>query len=165
MITALHALNELAALVHGGALLTFAILINARRAIPHVRTEDVVRVYRAFGAGIGLSLGAFVPTDLFRHVHAVNPTLSLPHSLALRFDTADHSLLSVRMVLLLAVWVSYVWLEVWTVEPTRKLDKNGAVDDAVAYEAAATRVGRHLAVNAMLFAGVVVCGALTRSWS
>lgn len=164
MNAALHAINELAALVHGGALLTFALLVNGRRAIPHVRTEDVVRVYRAFGAGIGLSLGAFVPTDIYRHLHAVNPTASLPASLALQFDTPELSLLSARMVLLFALWVSYVWLEVWTLEPTRKLDKNGSVADGAAYEAATGRVGRHLAVNAALFAGVVLYGALSRSW-
>ena len=164
MNVVLATLNELSALIHGGALLAFAILINARRAIPHVRTEDVVRVYRAFGAGIGLSLGAFVPTDIYRHIHAVNPEASLPASLAFRFDSPEVSLLSLRMALLLALWVSYIWLEVWTLEPTRKLDQNGTITDATGYEAAAGRVGRHLGVNATLFAGVVLCGALARSW-
>jgi hypothetical protein len=161
---ALHLLNELAALIHGGSLLAFALLLNGRRAIPHVRTVDVVRVYRAFGAGIGLSLGAFVPTDLYRHVHALNPELSLPSSLALRFDAPDSTLLSVRMLLLFALWVSYISLEVWSIEPTRKLDQNGIVLNEVAYEAAAGRVARHLALNAALFAGVVLCGAMSRSW-
>jgi hypothetical protein len=165
MTTVLHVLNELAALVHGGALLTFAILVNARRAIPHVRTENVVRVYRAFGAGLGLSLGAFVPTDLWRHVHALHPGEALPGALALRFDSPDHTLLSVRMVLLFVLWVSYVHLEVWTLEPTRKLDRSGMVTDPEAYEAAATRVGLQLALNAALFAALVLCGALTRSFA
>ena len=42
-------LAVLAAVVHGGPLIAFALLINFRRAIPRVADEDVIRVYRAFG--------------------------------------------------------------------------------------------------------------------
>jgi hypothetical protein len=164
MIAALHVINLLAGVIHGGALLTFALLLNFRRAIPHVKTWDVVRVYRAFGAGIGLSLGAYVPTELFRHIVGLHPSPHLPEALALRWDSTDHSFNSAKMILLFVLWVSYIHLEVWTIEPTRRLDKEGVVADAAAYEAAAGRVGRQLAFNAVLFAVVLSLGALTQAW-
>ena len=46
-------LSVLAAMVHGGPLVAFALLINFRGAIPRVTDEDVIRVYRAFGGGFG----------------------------------------------------------------------------------------------------------------
>jgi len=163
-MSALHALNVLAATIHGGALLTFALLIGFRARIPHVRTEDVVRVYRAFGAGIGLSLGVFVPTDLVRHILGQNPGVALPDALALHWDSPSATLWSARMVLLLVLWVSYVHLEVWTLDPCRTLDKDGRVTDATAYEAAAGRVAGQLALNAALFAAVITTGALAVTW-
>lgn len=160
----LGALNTLAGTIHGGALLAFALLVGFRARIPHVRTQDVVRVYRAFGAGIGLSLGVFVPTDIYRHVVALNPGVALPHALGLHWDTAAHSYLSARMLALLVLWISYVHLEVWTLDPCRTLDKDGVVTDAAAYEAAASRVSTQLWINALLFASVLVLGALSRPW-
>lgn len=164
MIAVLHALNVVAGTLHGGALLVFALLLMFRAKIPHVRTEDVVRVYRAFGGGIGLSLGVFIPTELYRHIVGVNPGVALPDALALHWDTTNHSFLSAKMLILFVLWVSYVHLEVWTLEPTRGLDKNGSITDALAYEAAAGRVSRQLSFNAALFASALVLGALTQNW-
>ncbi len=164
MIATLHVLNLLAGTIHGGALLVFALLLNFRKAIPHVKTWDVVRVYRAFGAGIGLSLGAFVPTELYRHILGMNAGAKLPQALALRWDSTDHSFNSAKMILLFVLWVSYIHLEVWTIEPTRRLDKDGKVTDVAAYEAATNRIARQLAFNAVVFATLLSLGALTQGW-
>ncbi len=160
MTEVMHAINVLAATVHGGALLIFALLLLFRAHIPHVLTEDVVRVYRSFGAGIGLSLGAFIPTELYLHVVGQNPGVALPASLAVHWDTTEHSMLSARLALLFVGWVSYVHLEIWTLDPARTLDKDGSVVDAAAYEATAGRVSRQLAFNAALFTAVIVLGTL-----
>lgn len=160
----LGVVHTLAGTVHGGALLTFALLLGFRGRIPHVRTEDVVRVYRAFGAGFGLSLGAFVPTELYRHIVGLNAGVALPEALALQWDTPAHSLLSARMLVLLALWINYVHLEIWTLDPCRTLDKEGVVTDAAAYEAAAGRVSAQLWVSAGLFATVLALGSLAGTW-
>ena len=164
MIAVLHTVNLLSGVIHGGALLTFALLLNFRGRIPHVRTEDVVRVYRAFGAGIGLSLGAFVPTTLYHHIVTMNPGASLPGAMALRWDTTNNSFNSAAMLGLFVLWVSYIHLEVWSIEPLRRLDKDGVVTDRAAYEAAASRVGVQLAFNAVVFAKVLTLQALTQGW-
>ncbi len=164
MIAVLHALNVIAGTIHGGALLVFALLLLFRSKIPHVRTEDVVRVYRAFGGGIGLSLGVFIPTELFRHITGLNPGVALPEALALHWDTTNHSFLSAKMLILFVLWVSYVHLEVWTLEPLRGLDKNGSVTDGAAYELATSRATRQLSFNAVLFTSLLVLGALTQAY-
>ncbi len=156
----MHAVNVVAATVHGGALLIFALLLLFRAAIPHVGSVGVLRVYRSFGAGIGLSLGAFIPTELYLHVVGQNPGISLPASLALRWDTTEHSMLSARLALLFVGWISYVHLEIWTLDPARTLDKDGAVVDAAAYETTAGRVSWQLALNAALFTAAIVLGTL-----
>jgi hypothetical protein len=149
----------LALTIHAGALITFAILLNFRQAIPHVRDQDLVRVYRSFGAGIGLSMGVLAPAEIYRHCTTLNPGVSLPDALALDFGSAATAAWSLRMLALLALWVSYIWLEVWTNEPTRRLDQKGEVADSSAFSLATTRVARHLAVNAGLAALVVIFGA------
>lgn len=143
-----------AGLVYGGALLTFALLLNFRASIPHVRDQDVVRVYRAFGAGFGISLGLTLYAVIWHYPSVVNPAASFPASYTLPADP----LLLARVLLLGFGWVSYTILEVWTLEKCRQLDKNGVVTDPVAYAAVTGRVARHLALNAALFATVVALG-------
>ncbi|MSQ04089.1 MAG: hypothetical protein EXR71_19740 [Myxococcales bacterium] len=160
MIEVMHVVNGVAAAVYGGGLLLFAILLLFRWSTPHVRTEDLLRVYRSFGAGFGLSLGAFIPSELYLHALGQNPGVSLPASLAAHWDTTEHSMLSARLALIFIGWVSYVHLEIWTLDPARTLDKEGHVVDPAAYEATAGRVSRQLAFNATLFTAVLVLGTL-----
>ena len=159
MSAAIATLGALSLTIHAGALLVFAILLNLRAKIPHVRDQDLVRVFRSFGAGIGLSLGALVPAEIYRHCTQLNPEVALPGALALHFDSAANTAWSLRAIALFALWMSYIYLEVWTIEPTRRLDQNGAVADSAAYSAATNRVASHLAVNASLAALIVVLGA------
>lgn len=155
--------GALALTVHAGALLCFALLLAFRRRIPHVHDHDLVRVYRSFGAGIGLSLGVLVPCEIYRHCTTLNPGVGLPSALALHFDTPENTAWSARVITLFALWVSYIVLEVWTNEHTRRLDQNGVVADTVAYASATSAVSRHLSVNAALAAGVVLFGAWAQS--
>jgi hypothetical protein len=149
-------IQALAGMAHGGGLVVFAILLNARRAMQHVRDEDVVRVYRAWGAGSGLSLGALIFSSAWLYATTVNPGQGLPDAFAL---PTDDPLTVARVGLFGALWVSYVVLEIWTLDPCRSLDKGDIVDRA-AYAAATNRVARHLAFNAALFCVVVALGAM-----
>lgn len=159
MSTLASVAGSLALTIHAGALLCFALLLAFRSRIPHVQNHDLVRVYRSFGAGIGLSLGVLVPAEVYRHCTTLNPGLPLPGALAVHFDSPENTAWSARILVLFALWVSYIWLEVWTNEATRRLDQNGVVTDATAYAMATESVSRHLSVNAALAATVVLLGA------
>ena len=123
----LHVVGEMAQTLHIGGLLIFAILLGFRRAIPHLRDEDLVRVFRSWGAGFGLSLGALMATGIARQVMEVGDGGALPGSLGLRFDEPLAMFVSLRSLALFAMWVSYIRLEVWTVQPCRSLDKDGVI--------------------------------------
>lgn len=165
MSALLSVVNELALTVHAGALLVFAILLGARSHVRHVTEPQLVRVYRSFGAGIGLSMGALMATEIWRHCTTVNPGVSLPGALALDFSTMALTCWSGRALCMFALWVSYIVLEVWTLEPCRRLDQDGVVSDPGAYALATARVSRHLNLNALLAACVVADGALARALS
>ncbi len=149
-------LAALAAVVHGGALIAFALLINFRAAIPHVRDEDVIRVYRAFGAGFGLSLGALVFINLWRWWRDLGDGRGFPDAFSIPWGDP----LSVaRLGVFGAFWVSYIALEIWTLDPCRLLDA-GDISDRPAYTAAVNRVAGHIAVNAALFVALLVITVL-----
>lgn len=142
--------------VHAGGVILFAILFAGRGRIPHVRTEDLVRVYRSFGGGFGISLGITVFSAVALWPEAVNPGAGVPDAWALRWDTPEMRLLSARAVLFFTYWVNYIILEIWTLDDCRLLDSSGVVADRAAYEAAAARVGRHLAFNALLLVNTLI---------
>lgn len=153
MSGALALLHELAGVVHGGGLVVFAVLVLLRRRLSPLTEPDVVRVYRAWGAGAGVSLGLFLYTEAALWPGRVNPGVGGMHA----FDLAG-GLEGLRLGLLFAYWVSYVWLEIWTLEPCRLLDKGGVVTDGPAYAATAARVSLQLALNAALFVAVLGLG-------
>ncbi len=144
-------LSTLAAMVHGGALVAFALLINLRRAIPRVRDEDVIRVYRAFGGGFGLSLGVLIFANIWRWWRDLGGDRGLPDAFSIPWD---EPLTVARLFTFGAFWVSYVWLEIWTLDPCRLLD-GGEIADRPGYTRAVDRVAVHIAINAALFAAVV----------
>ena len=143
-----------------GGLAVWAALVNGRRLLTHVPTEMVIRVYRGWGAAQGLALGLWIFAILARYPIQANPGRAFPESYALVWGGLVDRLTVIRAVCFGAMWVSYLLLEVWTLEPCRQLDQGGQVTDRARYEAAAGRVGRHLLLNALLAAAVVGLGAL-----
>jgi hypothetical protein len=158
--TALEVLLSLASTVHGGSLAAFALLLLGRKAIPFVDDVALVRVYRAWGAGIGLSLGVFwlAYASLWPSAHNPGATTLLDR-FAVPMDPAV-DLGGVQLALLLFYWINYVILEIWTLEPCRLLDRNGAVSDPAAYATTTRRVTLHLAFNAALFNLAMLVGVL-----
>lgn len=131
--------------VHGIGLLAFAVLMAIRNRLGG--DASILRVYRSFGALFGLSLGAFWLGLALLWPDRYNPgavglldAYSLPSGLA-RYGAAA----------LFVYWINYVALEIWTLEPSRLLDKDGVITDPPAYAACARRVAVHLWVNALLF--------------
>lgn len=151
-------LGTFAGMIHGGALVAFALLLNFRKAIPRVADEDVVRVYRAFGGGFGLSLGVLIFSSIYRWWRDLGGDRGLPDAFSIPWDD---TLTVTRLFTFGAFWVSYVWLEIWTLDPCRLLD-SGEIKDRPAYTRAVEQVSRHIAINATLFlviVGLSVAGA------
>lgn len=149
-------LAVLAAVVHGGPLIAFALLINLRRAIPRVADEDVIRVYRAFGGGFGLSLGVLIFSNLYRWWRDLGQDRGFPDAFSIPWDD---TLTVARLAVFGAFWVSYVWLEVWTLDPCRLLD-SGEIKDREKYTRAVGQVAVHIALNATLFVTLIVLTVL-----
>lgn len=149
MATALH---DLGMVLYAGPMLAFAVLIGLSGRLPRMQRWDVVRTYRAWGAGFGLALGAWVLGLLSGHwaQHGAFrwPTGSLGEQLVLA-----------RFLVFFALWAHNVRVEVWTLEPLRRLDSDAGVQDPVAYAAATDRLARALALQgALLLAYVVLYG-------
>lgn len=136
--------------VYGGALVAFAILLNARRLIADGHAEHVIRVWRAWGPGQGITLGALILIAAVRYYLEMGGFSWPLESLGQQLTAAAHATF-------LVLWASSFHAEIWTLEPCRKHDKDGVIDDRAAYEACASKVARQVAFNALLF---LVVGAL-----
>ena len=111
---------------------------------------EIFRAYRAWGPGLGLSLGATVFGGLGAHY--------LEHGAFAWSLERPAELLG--WLTFFAMWVSNIKLEVWTLEPLRKLDRERGLTDEAAFEAATAPVARHLLVHAALVLAVVVLARL-----
>lgn len=136
-------LRDLGFLLYGGPLVAFTVLIAARGAISATRSWDLVRVYRAWGPGLGLSLGACILGLLVHHYLTVGAFVWPTET------TADKVSLAAWLSFG-TMWASNLKLEIWTLEPLRKLDQKGQITDEAAYEAAVAPLVRHMVVHSAL---------------
>ncbi|MCB9759034.1 MAG: hypothetical protein H6739_04275 [Alphaproteobacteria bacterium] len=139
--------------VWAGSLVAFTVLMTLRHRLAPLASEHVVRAWRAWGAGLGLSMGTLFFSGVGLHW--------------LRFDgmhwTAtgpQDTWLFIAEAVFLVLWVSSFQLEVWTLEPCRKLDADGVITDRAAYESCADRVTRQLWFNVALMLVVGTLSAL-----
>ncbi|MCB9791908.1 MAG: hypothetical protein H6741_04200 [Alphaproteobacteria bacterium] len=157
METALAAVHWLAVSIYGGSLFAFAVLLAMRQRLSPLSSEDVVRAWRAWGPGLGLSMGTLILTGVLMHYLRVGgftwPT-----------DTPAQQLRAGADALFLLLWFSSFHLEIWTLDPCRKLDKDGEITDRAAYEATASKVTRQAWFNVLIFVAVgamsVAAGAM-----
>ena len=144
-------------MLYAGPMVAFAILIAARNAIPNMAPWTLVRTYRAWGAGFGISLGLCILGGLTRYY--------LRHgSFTWGWSTPAETRVLATFLCFLAMWASNIKLEIWSLEPLRKLDKDGDVADPEAYRAATASFSQHLtmhAVLALLVAGLAITSGLT----
>ena len=152
-LDALDVLGRLAGVVHGGTLTVMAILLLMRGRLPPLREADLVRTFRAAGAVLGVSLGVFILAELVSWPGRVNPGASFPASFAVPAQVEG-----LRAVVFGVYWVSYIALEIWTLEPCRLLDRDGTLADPLRYAQSAARVTRHVGLNAALFLTVLALG-------
>lgn len=144
-----HVLQNLGFLLYGGPMVAFTILVAAAHTIPNMRTWDVVRTYRSWGAGLGLALGACVFGGLLRFYLHFGSFLDV-------WDQPEALAWAPTFALFFLMWASNIKLEIWTLEPLRKLDKDGVVVDEAAYEEARRKLARHMSVQATLILAIAV---------
>ena len=151
MLTAARLLQDLGFLLYAGPMVAFTILIAVVERIPHVRPWDVVRTYRAWGAGLGLSLGACVFGGLAKYYLETG-------AFSWGWDSPAEQKVTLAFVAFLVMWAHNVRLEIWALEPLRKLDKEGEVTDPEAYRAAVKRFSGNQVFHAALCLVVAALG-------
>ncbi len=149
-------LRDLGFLLYGGPLVAFAILVPLAGRLTRGEPWHVVRTWQAWGPGLGLSLGACVFGALWRHW--------LRHgAFSWGWASGPERLELAAWLAFFALWVSNIKLEIWTLEPLRKLDRDLEVKDPAAYRAALPAVRRHLAVHAALVVLVLVLAVVAEA--
>jgi hypothetical protein len=144
-------LQDLGFLLYAGPMLAFTVLVWHSLRDAGLPTLAAVRTFRAWGPGLGISLGACILGTVLGH-WADHGAFTLALS-----SPAAHLQAAVYGVFLLA-WISNIQLEVWTLEPLRKLDPTGPEDagDVASYASAARRLSTHMGVHSLILLTVSV---------
>lgn len=152
-------IRDLSFVVYGGGIAVFALQASLSPLVGGLPRHTVLRAYRGFGPGLGIALGLTVFSALVAHYGAVG-------AFSWRPVPATGGVAGLLGWLgFFALWVSNIRLEVWTLEPIRKLDPNGQGEapDAAALDRAERAVTRHLLIQALLVALVVIFARLAVS--
>ncbi len=148
MLTAALILRDLGMLLYGGPLIAFTILITSTR-YTHAAPWNFIRSYQAWGVGLGLSLGL--------SIFGMLTAYWLEHgAFVWGWQTAEQQQTLALWLTFLVMWVSNIKLEVWTLEPLRKLDQGGTITDEAAYLKQTGRLLRHMWLHSALITAVVV---------
>jgi len=153
LTTLAQILHDLGMMLYAGPFVAFTVLIALGRHLPHMQPWDVVRTYRAWGAGLGLAMGAWVLGLLARHYLVSGGFTWGWLNLWQGFTLASH-------LVFLALWIWNVRVEVWSLEPLRRLDEKGQIADPVAYAAATGRLVRDMAFQSALLIAYIVLEAI-----
>ena len=156
LLTLALLLRDLGFLLYGGPLVAFAILLLVVERVPGIAPWELVRSWRAWGPGLGLALGATVLGALSAHWLRRGAFSWGGDSLGQQLELA-------AWLAFFLLWLSNIKLEIWTLEPLRRLDRAGALEDPDAYRAALPPVRLHLALHAGLVLIVVVLSRLAES--
>lgn len=150
-------LRDLGFLVYGGGICVFALMAALSARFGGLTTAQALRAYRSFGPGLGVGLGATIFGALLAHYGTAGA-----FTWGLDAATGGATGLASWLVFL-AMWVSNIQLEVWTLDPLRKLDPNGSgvATDAAALDRATASAIRHLSVQAAMVVLMVVLVRLT----
>ena len=137
-------LEHLGFLLYAGPMVAFTVLVVLAERIPDTRPWELVRAYRAWGGGFGLALGACI-------LGMLSGRWLDRGAFTWAWGTSAEQLDLAYSLLFLLMWASNLFLEIWTLDPLRKLDPKGVVSDPAAYSAARARQARPMmAQSAML---------------
>lgn len=145
---ALEALALVGETVYAGSVIAFALLLFFRSKVGP--SERVVRVFRAWGPGQGLAMGALIlgNAGLFYLSQG---------AFEWAFRTPVDFAVAIQQGVFLLLWASSFHLEIWTLDPCRQLDGPEGVTDRGAYEKAVRRVTLQIGLNVVL---LTICGGL-----
>jgi hypothetical protein len=147
-------LHQAGLLLYAGPLLAFALLLPLGHRGGKLEPWQLDRVWRAWGPGSGLALGALILGGLLRY-HQLRGGFVWDPELAF-----DRVFLAKHFVFLV-LWVEYTYTEVWVAERLRRLDPGPeAPEDLSAYRAARTRLMRHLWFSACCVIAILVISNL-----
>jgi hypothetical protein len=148
-------LRDVGFTLYGGPMVVWAVLLATRGRLHSVDAASIIRVFRAWGPGFGLALGACV-------LGALGSRYLQTGTFIWYFDTAGGRLDAGAWGFFLAMWISNIKLEIWTLDPLRKLDGEQGITDPEAYETSARRLQSHLMVHSLLVLIVAAIGTLFR---
>lgn len=153
LTTLAQILHDLGMMLYAGPFVAFTVLVSLSGRLPHLKAWDVARTFRAWGAGLGLGMGAWVLGLLSRH-YMINGAFTWGWTnLWQGFTLASH-------LVFLALWIWNVRVEVWSLEPLRRLDEKGEISDPVAYAAATRRLARDMVLQSILLVAYIVLEAI-----
>ncbi len=145
-----EALHWLGVTVYCGSVLSFALVLGLAMRVDRLDEVAVMNVYRAWGAILGLSMGALIFGGLGAWTLA-HDGFSWPQ------ETLGDQLSAIKQGVFLVLWVSSFHLEIWTLDPIRKLQDGGAISDRAAWDRTFRRVVGQLTLNSVL---ILVIGGL-----
>jgi len=148
--TLLSALHWLGVAAYGGSLIAFALMMLSARLLGAPDLRLAVRAWQAWGPGLGLSMGLLIFSGLGLYYLQMG-AFTWP------METAAQKLTAAKHGIFLALWASSFQLEIWTMEPLRKADREG---DEATWAACAPRVSNQALVHAALFVAVGVLGVM-----
>jgi len=155
MLIAADTLRDLGFLLYGGPMVAFTVLVALARRLPGNTPWCIVRAYRAWGPGLGISLGLCILGLLAGHWWRVG-------SFTWAWSTTSEQWALAAWLTFLAMWISNIKLEIWTLEPLRKLDRDGRITDEAAYLRALGPLPRHMVVHSVMVLAVVVLAVVAQ---
>jgi len=151
-----ESLHWLGTTIYCGSVLGFALVLGLAPRLERVDEVAAMDIYRAWGAILGLAMGTLILGGL--------GAWYLQHGQSFRWplDSVADQLSVAKHLVFLVLWVSSFHLEIWTLDPIRKLQAEGGISDRAAWDRTYGRVVSQLTVNAVLIlvvAGLAVAAA------
>ncbi len=143
--------RDLGFLVYGGVIVATTLTASAAPWVGMGSPALVLGRFRSVGPLLGISMGAAFVGAVVAHYGSYG-------AFRWGFDPGvGGAAVAAAWLVFFALWVSNIRLEVWTLEPLRRLDPNGngASPDAAALDRASRLVLRHLQLHSALVVGVV----------
>jgi hypothetical protein len=117
-----------------GPMLAFAVLLTFREHIKSLSDEHLVRAFQSYGAPFGLSFGTLIFLLLYSRWQQYG-------EFNLYWSTTSDQYQSIAIIIGIIVWLSNLVLEVWTLDPLRKMDNT---PNDTKYKEALKSFHRHL---------------------
>lgn len=139
MMVTLQIIRDITWSLYLGPVVAFAILIGVHKYIS-IETHELIRAFRSFGSIFGLSMGATILTTLIIWYQDTG-------SFDLTWTTQNDILTNLGVFVFLILWASNCILEIWTLDPLRKMDAPPRLDE---WDKAVNHFRQHLVLHAIL---------------